>query len=58
MASAAANKLQPDNTIKQESMWHWVEIFSRRWAFHVRVEEACVMKVLQKSTVLKAYDEW
>ncbi|CAN0497552.1 unnamed protein product [Laminaria digitata] len=58
MASAAANKLQPDNTLSEEAQRHWPEIFSRRRAFHVNIEEACVMKGLQKSAVLKAYDEW
>lgn len=58
MASAAANKLQPDNNLNEEAERHWSEIYSRRRAFHVNVDEAHVMSALGKSAVLKAYEEW
>lgn len=58
MASAAANKLQPDNTLNEEAHRHWPEINARRRAFHVNIEEAEAIKSLEKSAVLAAYDDW
>ncbi|CAM9190564.1 unnamed protein product [Scytosiphon promiscuus] len=58
MESAAANKLQPDNTLSEETQRHWHEIYSRRRAFHVNVLEAVHMRGLKKSAVLQAYEEW
>lgn len=58
MESAAANKLQPDNTLREEAQSHWPEIYSRRRAFHINVAEAAEMRRLEKSAVLQAYDEW
>ena len=58
MESAAANKLQPDNTLSEEAQRHWPEIYSRRRAFHVNVAEAAEMRGLEKSAVLQAYEEW
>lgn len=58
MESAAANKLQPDNTLSEETQRHWHEIYSRRRAFHVNVLEAAHMRGLQKIAVLQAYEEW
>ena len=57
--SAVANKLQPDNNLRDEAqIHHWPEIYSRRRAFHVVVAEAAEMRKLEKSAVLQAYDEW
>lgn len=58
MESAAANKLQPDNTLNEEAQRHWPEIYSRRREFHVNVAEAMEIKGLEKSAVLQAYEEW
>ncbi|CAM9795347.1 unnamed protein product, partial [Ectocarpus fasciculatus] len=58
MESAAANKLQPDNTLHEEAQRFWPEIYSRRREFHVEVAEAVEMKGLDKSAVLRAYEEW
>lgn len=58
MESAAANKLQPDNTLSEEAQRHWPEIYSRRRAFHVNVAEAAEMRRIDKSAVLQAYEEW
>ncbi|CAN0158080.1 unnamed protein product [Hapterophycus canaliculatus] len=58
MESAAANKLQPDNTLSEETQRHWNEIYSRRRAFHVNVLEAAQMRGLKKAAVLQAYEEW
>ncbi|CAN0250589.1 unnamed protein product [Ectocarpus sp. 12 AP-2014] len=58
MESAAANKLQPDNTLSEEAQRYWPEIYSRRREFHVNVAEATEMKGLEKSAVLRAYEEW
>lgn len=58
MESAAANKLQPDNTLREETQRHWPEIYSRRRAFFVNVAEAVEMRRLEKSAVLQAYEEW
>ncbi|CAM9605254.1 unnamed protein product [Sphacelaria rigidula] len=58
MSSAAANKLQPDNTLNEEAQRHWPEINSGRRTFHVNVQEAHAMRLLEQSAVLKAYEEW
>lgn len=58
MESAAANKLQPDNTLHEEAQRYWPEIYSRRREFHANVAEAVEMKGLEKSAVLQAYEEW
>ncbi len=58
MESAAANKLQPDNTLSEEAQRHWPEIYSRRRAFNVHVAEAVEIRGLEKSAVLQAYKEW
>lgn len=58
MSSAAGNKLQPDNTLSEEAQRHWYEIYNRRRAFHVHVEEARVIRGLDKSAVVEAYEEW
>ncbi|CAM9884135.1 unnamed protein product [Ectocarpus sp. 4 AP-2014] len=58
MESAAANKLQPDNTLSEEAQRYWPEIYRRRREFHVNVAEAAEMKGLEKSAVLRAYEEW
>lgn len=58
MESAAANKLQPDNTLSEEAQRHWPEIYSRRRAFHVNVAEAVEIRGLEKSAVLQTYEEW
>lgn len=58
MSSVAANKLQPDNTLSEETQRHWPEISTRRRAFHVNIQEAYAVRVLEHSAVLKAYSEW
>lgn len=58
MASAAANKLEPDNTLSEEAQRHWPEIFTRRRSFHMNVREAHFIRTLKKSAVLKAYEDW
>lgn len=58
MASAAANKLQPDNTLSEEAQRHWPEISTRRRAFHVNIDEAHALRGLAHSDVLRAYDKW
>lgn len=58
MASAAANKLQPDNSLREEAQRFWPEIDNRRRMFNVNIQEAHGMKELQKDAVLKAYEQW
>lgn len=58
MESAAANKLEPNNTLREEAQCHWPEIHNRRRAFHVNVAEAAEMRALKKSSVLQAYEQW
>lgn len=58
MSSVAANKLQPDNALSEEAQRHWPEIHTGRRAFHVNVDEAHAVRLLEHSAVLKAYEEW
>lgn len=58
MASAAANKRRPVNTLNEEAQRHWLEIDTGRRTFHGNVREAHAMKLLKQSAVLKAYEEW
>lgn len=58
MASAAATKLQPDNTLSEEALRHWPEIDSRRHAFNVNVQEAQAVRALEHAAVLEAFEQW
>ena len=58
MASAAANKLQPENSLSEEAQRFWPEIYNRRRAFNVNVQEAHGMRELKKGAVLAAYEQW
>lgn len=58
MSSAAANKLQPDNTLSEEAQRHWPEINSHRHAFNMNIQYALGLRSLKQADVLKAYEEW
>mmetsp|Transcript_16136 Transcript_16136/g.25909 ORF Transcript_16136/g.25909 Transcript_16136/m.25909 type:complete len:210 (-) Transcript_16136:212-841(-) len=58
IGSLARLKLQKDMSMVEESGRHWYEIQERRYLFNPTIQEAVLLKTIQKEEVIEAYERW